>query len=402
MAKLPLRGLRVVNFGWYWAGPVAGQVLGDMGAELITIESRKRITGARHAPPFLHNEQSIEFNLWAHNIYRSAYSVTLDLAHPKAQDVFKRLMAVTDVLIYNFSGGVMDKVGLGYEELRKVNPTLLVVSLAAAGVTGPLKEVQFFGSVLAGVAGLDALQGYQGERPATTGAAVPDPLNGVMGAFATLAALRKRKRTGRGGLVDVSQMEALGLMTGAPVLDYWFNKRVQGPMGNKDPRMAPHGVYRSKGEDAWVAIAVGKEEEWRRFREALGAPRWTEAERFSTLESRLRHQEELDRHVAEWTREHTHYEATRVLQEHGVAAFPALSQKELFDDPHWKERGTWVEVDHALGRETISGIHWHFSETPGEPKANHILGEDNRIVLSEILGIPEETVEVLEKEGVLT
>lgn len=403
MAVQPLQNIRIINFAWYWAGPLAGQVLGDMGADLITIESRTRLTTVRLGPPYLHNKTGdMDHILWAHNLYRSARAITLNLSHPKARDLFKQIAAVSDVVLVNFGTGVMDRLGLGYEDLRLVNPALVMVSLSSAGVTGPLKNIQFFGGNLTAVAGIELLQGYEDEVSRSTGAGIPDPLNGLMGAFATLVALQERQRTGKGRFVDISQWEAITTLVGVPLLDYWFNKRLGAPTGNRDPMMAPHGVYRCKGEDRFVAIAVANDEEWERLRQALGSPDWADDERFTDLQGRLANQKEIDRHIEEWTMGRSNKEVTELLQKHRVAAFPALSVRELYDDPHFEQRGTWAQVEHTHGRETVYGTPWKLSDTPGQPRANHLMGSDNRELLCDVLGIPSETVDALEKEGVLT
>ena len=398
----PLQGLRVLNFGWYWAGPLAGQVLGDMGADLLTIETRKRLATARHAPPWMRDENDPDLSYWGHNIYRSAHNLTLNLAHPGAKELFKRLVAVADVLIENFTPKTLGRLGLGYEVLRQVNPGLVMVSMASAGRTGPLADLPIFGSGLGCLAGIDAIQGYVGERPMSPNMAIPDPYNGVVGAFAALAAVWERKTTGRGRHIDISQWEVLTASLSGPLMDYWLNRRLGSPMGNRDPIMAPHGVYPSQGQDRWVSISVETDEQWRALCGAIGEPGLAEDRRFADIHSRLRRQDEIDAIISHWTRPRTNYQVTEMLQRRGIAAFPALSQQELYDDPHYRERQAWVEVDHEYGRETIYGVPWKFSETPGEARPNHPLGSGNRPVLRGLLGMTDAEITRLEQDDALT
>ena len=401
MPEYPLKDIRVMNFGWYWAGPVSGHLLGDMGADLITIESRKHITGTRFLAPFMHNRtDDVNYNFWAHNLYRSGLSLTLNLGNSKAKELFKEMISVSDVLIENFALGTLDRLGIGYQDLRKINPSLVVLSLSGAGQNGVLSHVPILGSSLGSLAGIDSLQGYAGELPTSPGTAVPDAINGVIGAFAVLAGLRERQRTGKGQQIDISQWEALTATIGAPLLDYWFNRRGYTPIGNRDAAMAPHGVYPCRHADSWVAIAVKTQEEWQRFCRALGSPEWAHSPAFADPFRRLRNQDQLDARIQEWTRTRTNYEATTLLQANGVAAFPSLGSKELFEDSHFLARESWVQIEHALGPETVYGIHWKLSETPGLVKPNHPLGTDNRSVYGTLLGHNLQDYATLEGEQV--
>ena len=185
-------------------------------------------------------------------------------------------------------------------------------------------------------------------------------------------------------------------------MDYWLNRRLGSPMGNRDPIMAPHGVYPSQGQDRWVCISVETDEQWRALCGAIGEPGLAEDRRFADLHSRLRRQDELDAIISHWTRPRTNYQVTELLQRRGIAAFPALSQQELYDDPHYRERQAWVEVDHEYGRETIYGVPWKFSETPGEARPNHPLGSGNRPVLRGLLGMTDGEITRLEQDDTLT
>ncbi len=398
--RLPLNGVRVANFGWIWAAPMLGHMMGDMGAEVVKIESEARVDMMRRSGITLRDVPNQPFNF--HNIHRGGQSITVDLARPEAVQLTKRFLQTCDVVIENFRPGTMERFGLGYRDIREVRADVIMVSLSSAGQTGPLKGISTFGSSLGSLTGLDSLQGYYDNRPIPAGMALADPYNGVSALFAILTALRQRRKTGRGQYIDISQWEATTCTIGAPILDWQMNQRIDGTRGNHDPAWAPHNVYPSLGEDRWVAIAVRTEEEWRAFRRALGGPAWSRDPRFRDAFRRLRNQDALDRHIARWTERRDNMEVTRLLQAAGVAAFPAMSLDELFHDEHFLERGTWTQVQHPFGMETLYGIHWKLSETPGRVRrAAPLMGQENDRIFGELLGIPDDEVRRLEEQKVI-
>ncbi len=400
MSTLPLASLRVINFGWVWAAPALAHTLADMGAEVIKIESHKRPDIIRLIPPNL-KDQPFE-SLFAHGTLRNNLGITLDLTTARGQAIARDLVRTADVVVENFSPRVMQRYGLDYPAVRRLRPDAVMISLSAAGQNGPLANITTYGSIISCLAGLDGHQGYIGRgKPSRYGITVPDPLMGIFGAFAVLAALRHRARTGRGQYIDLSQWEASTSLLGGPLMDYFMNGRIQYPRGNRDEMMAPHGVYPCKGVDCWVAIAVKTDEEWRRLAEAIGRPDLSEDERFADVYSRQTHHDALDQLVASWTQRRTPMQVTRKLQRLGIAAFPSLSEQDVFEDPHFKARGDWVQVEHPLGTEMIYGVPWKLSKTPGGiRKRAPSMGEDNRKVYGEILGLPAGEMDALEAQKV--
>ena len=261
---LPLSGIRVANFGWVWAGPVVGQTLGFLGAEVYKIESRARIDLTRMLPPYGEGIRDPDRSLSNHACWAGNGSVTLNLKHPEAQALARELIARSDVVIENFGPGVMDALHLGWDELRAVKPDLVMFSMPAAGLTGPLKEIRTYGLSLTSTTGLDSLTGYRDGPPIPVENAFSDPYNGIMGAFAILSALRHRDRTGSGQHIDYSQQEAVMQMVGPAFMDYAMNGRSAGPIGNRHPcaAAAPHGVFPCAGEDRWISIAVTSDNAW--------------------------------------------------------------------------------------------------------------------------------------------
>jgi benzylsuccinate CoA-transferase BbsF subunit len=397
---LPLDGIRVANFGWIWAAPVLGHLMADMGAQVVRIESEARMDMMRRFGVSLRNVPAQTFNF--HNIQRGVMSMTVDLSKPEAADLTRRFIETCDVVVENYRPGTMERWGLGYRDLRRARPDIIMASLSAAGQDGPLRNITTFGSSLGSLTGLDALQGYYDNRPIPAGMALPDPFNGIVGLYAILSALRHRRRTGRGQHIDLSQWEATTCTIGAPLLDWQMNRRIEGTRGNRDPAWAPHNVYPTRGHDRWVAIAVKTEAEWQAFCGVLGNPPWARDPRFADAFRRLRHQDQLDAHIAAWTRTRDNMEVTRLLQHAGVAAAPAMSCEELFNDPHFTGRGGWGEVHHPFGMETLYGVHWKLSETPGRiRRAAPLLGQENAFVVEDLLGVPDEALRCLQTEQVV-
>lgn len=402
MTGLPLDGCRVLDFSWVWAGPLLGAILADMGAEVIKVESRKRLDAMRMTADNV--ERDPEKDPMFHSVNRGKLGVTVNITHPRGADLVKRLAAVSDVVVENFSAGVMERRGLGQEQLRAINPRLIVISLSGAGQNGPLRDLVSYAPSLAAVGGLESLVGYPGERVLGQQLGVADPNASLHGAVAVLAALYHRERTGEGQYIDLSQLEALVSTLGEAILEYTMAGNVLETTGNHHPTMAPHGNYRCAGPDAWVSIAVDSEGEWRRFCVAIGSPPWTEDERFRDKFQRLRHQAALDARVSEWTATRSHREAAEILQGAGVAAAPLLDIEERFGDPHFAAREAYVQVQRQ-GFEPmwITGSAWKLSQTPVTPRGPApLLGEHNDDVFGRLLGLSKEEIARLAADGAIS
>jgi benzylsuccinate CoA-transferase BbsF subunit len=405
MAKaLPLKGLRVANFGWVWAGPVVGQTLGFLGAEVYKIESRARIDLTRLLPPFAGGVRDADRSLSNHAAWAGNGSITLNLKKPAAQELARQLVAKCDVVVENFGPGAMAGMHLSYDVLRMVKPDLVMLSMPAAGLSGPLRNVRTYGLSLSSITGLDSLTGYVGGPPVPFENAFADPYNGVMGAFAVLAALTYRDRTGTGQHIDYSQQEAVMQMVGPAFMDYAINGRVAGPRGNRHPlnAAAPHGVFPCAGEDRWISIAVATEEEWSGLLAAMDHPAWATAPEFNSTAERLRHIDALHERLAAWTRVFDDYALAERLQRHGVAAAPVLNVADLLRDPHYRARGTFIEVQHPLGfTETIYGAYVKTSRTEADVQPGPRMGRDNDFVFQQLLGLAEDRYRQLVDEQVI-
>jgi benzylsuccinate CoA-transferase BbsF subunit len=401
---LPLEGIRVANFGWVWAGPVTGQTLGFLGAEVYKIESRARVDMTRGLPPFAEGVRGPDRSLSNHACWAGNGSVTLNLKTEEARELARQLIAHCDVVVENFGPGVMDQFGLGYEVLRAVKPDLVMFSMPAAGLDGPLKEIRTYGLSLASTTGLDSITGYPDGPPIPVENAFCDPFNGIMGAFSILVALHHRDRTGRGQHIDYSQQEAVMQMVGPAFMDYTMNGRVAGPMGNRHPlgAAAPHGVFPCAGEDRWISIVVVDEEEWQGLLSAMDEPAWARAPEFASAADRVRNVDELHQQLAAWTADLDDRELASRLQSHGVAAAPVLNVGDLLHDPHYRARGTFIEVRHPLGfQETIYGAYVKTSRTEARVEPGPAMGRDNEFVFRELLGLPEDHYRQLVEDQVI-
>ncbi len=402
--RLPLEGIRVANFGWVWAGPVVGQTLAFLGAEVYKIESRTRIDLTRTLPPFGGGVRDPDRSLSNHACWAGNGSVTLDLKKPRGQELARQLVARCDVVIENFGPGVMEQLRLGWDELRSVRPDLVMFSMPAAGLDGPLKDIRTYGLSLTSTTGLDSLTGYLGGPPIPVENAFSDPYNGILGAYAILVALAHRDRTGEGQHVDYSQQEAVMQMIGPAFMDYVLNGRVGGPIGNRHPLAAgaPHGVFPCAGDDRWISIAVLDDEEWRGLVRAMGGPEWAMAGELATPAGRLARTDAIHERLAAWTREQDPRVLAERLQQHGVAAAPVLSVADLLHDPHWRARETFIEVTHPLGfQETIYGAYVKTSRSRVEVRPGPRIGQDNERVFRGLLGLADDEYRRLVDEKIV-
>lgn len=406
-ANLPLKGIRVVNFGWVWAGPVVGQTLAFLGAEVYKIESRARIDLTRFLPPYGEGVVDPNRSLSNHACWAGNGSVSLNLKEPEALQLVKELIAQSDVVVENFGPGVMERLGLGYEELKKIKQDIILFSMPGAGLTGPMKDLRSYGLSLTSTTGLDSMVGYKGEGPIPVENAYSDPYAGIFGSFAIVTALNHRRNTGAGQHIDFSQQEAVMQMVGPAYMDYQMNGRSGAPKGNEHPlnAAAPHGVFPCKGDDRWISIAVASDDEWHKLLEAFKHPEWLKVTEFATQESRVKHIDTLHKLIGEWTAQFDDRELADLLQQNGVAAAPVLNVGDLLHDPHYQARQTFVKVTHPLGfQETLYGPYVKYSESQkGQPtvRPGPMIGQDNEHVFKHILGMPAERYDDLVKRQII-
>jgi crotonobetainyl-CoA:carnitine CoA-transferase CaiB-like acyl-CoA transferase len=399
----PLRGVRVTEFTSAWAGPYATCLLGFLGAEVIKVESLKRLDHSRFtsfttAKTFSGPDESPVFD----NLNLNKLSVCLNLSQPKAVEIAKRLVATSDIVVENMRPGVIARLGLDYAVLRDVKPDIIYLSSSACGQTGPDRRNVGYAPNFAGAAGLSYVTGYPDWPPSVLAGSI-DLRSATTAAFAILAALLYRQRTGEGQYIDLSSQEAVTILNAEALLDFFMNQRVRTRAANRHDRMAPHNCYRCRGEDNWISIAVADDEEWRALCGVMGRPELAQDERFSGAAARWKNQDDLDQIVGEWTMNQGDYEVMHRLQAAGIAAMPSLSNKALFQDRHLRERGVFVQVSHpVLGNDWVIAPPWRLSETPaGIGSRSPLLGEHSRAVLEELLGMSPEEIRRLEEEQVV-
>jgi crotonobetainyl-CoA:carnitine CoA-transferase CaiB-like acyl-CoA transferase len=387
-----LAGLRVVEFTAAMAGPWIGRFLAYCGAETIRVESKQHPDVVRLYVPPRAPELGTQPQLspWFTDWNAGKRFAALDLTHPRAVELAKGLVAKCDVVIENYSSGVMDKLGLGYADLKPVNPRLVMLSTSGYGDRGPCRDYVTWGPNIEALSGLGALSGLPGRDCAITQYAYPDALSALHGLFAVMCALDHRNRTGAGQYISLSQFETTVAALGPVMMELLVNGREPQRPGNGSLHAAPHGCYRCAGEDRWCAIAVSSDAEWERLREVLDDPDWARDPRFATRAARLENAAELDRRIEAWTRERTPGEVMTRLQGAGIAAGVVQNvEDQLHHDPQLRARRFFEEIDHLKkGRVVASGIPLGLTGTPGHSgRAGAALGQDNDYVFGTLLGM---------------
>ena len=411
--KSALSGIRALELAEIWAGPFCGVLLGDMGAEVIKVEAVQRIArGAISPAPVSHGYPDMDPGKRPWNrsgafnaVNRNKKGVTLDLTRPAGVERFKELVSVSDVVFTNYAFGVMDKFGLGYEELRKVKPDIIALFTPGFGNTGPYRGFRSMGMVIDAITGHTALRGYP-DMDLSHNSLVhhPDAVAGVSAMFGICMAIRNRARTGRGQFIDLSQAESFMPHLGEVFMQYGLTGQARPRRGNSHPRMAPHGVYRCVGDDQWVTISVRTQEEWVEMCGVMEMPQLIRNPKFETLDARLRNSVELDDIIGRWTRELGRYEVAEALQARGIPSGPVLDcGGDTYDDPHLQERGFFQAVEHPeAGVHLYSGPIWKManrSDARHEPTPG--LGEHNDWALGELLGVDDGTLVELELQNII-
>jgi benzylsuccinate CoA-transferase BbsF subunit len=400
---LPLTDVKILDFTWVMAGPAATRVLADYGATVVRIESSRRLDTGRTIGPFHDGQPHLEQSGLFHNVNAGKLGLTLNLAQDAGRAVALDLVRWADVVTESFSPKAMRAWGFDYASLQQVKPELIMLSTCLMGQSGPLAQFAGFGNLAAAISGFFSLTGWPDRPPAGPFGAYTDYVAPRFTAIAILAALEYRRRTGQGQYIDQSQAEsALHFLTPA-LLDYTVNGRCQERVGNGDARLAPHGVYPTAGQDAWLAIAVGHDAQWQALCAVMEQPALAHDVRFATPAARLAHRDALDVLLATWTRMQDAHTAEAALQRRGVPASAVQNSQDLYHDPHLLQRGHFVELPHALHDSiTIEGSRVRLSRTPAHiARAAPTLGQDNQYILETILGYSPERIAALETAGVL-
>jgi benzylsuccinate CoA-transferase BbsF subunit len=363
----------------------------------------------RGAPPFRDERRGIDLGGGFNNHNTGKLGITLNLRSPRARELLERLVRISDVVAENFAAGVMERLGFGYERLCALRPDVIYVSNSGFGASGPYRSFKTWGPIVQAISGLTFTSGLPDHEPAGWGFSYMDHTGGYYMAIAILMALYHRARTGEGQWVDMACTEAGATLNGPATLDWTVNhrpmRRPGSPHSNRNdwPPMAPHGIYPAHGDDSWLAIACRDDADWRELARVLDRP-FTREARFAGLAGRLEAQDDLDREIASWTREHEANAAARTLVAAGVpAAAVARPEERIERDPNTSAWGLWPEVEHgAMGRVRVDGLPVHLSRTDWSiARGAPCLGEHNQRVFGDLLGLSSGEIDALRADGVI-
>ena len=378
-------GIRIADFAWVGVGPLVSKYLADHGAEVIRIESSVRPEPLRRAPPFVNDEPGLDNSGYYADFNSSKKCASLNLQHPDGVKIAKRIVEHCDIVTESFTPKAMRAWGMTYDDLCKVRPDLIMISMPMYGLTGPWSMWQGYGHVLQAAAGISHLTAYPGEEPIGTGVAYTDFLVPHFAASALLAALDHRQRTGEGQNIDFGQMEAAIHATETMILDYTVNGREQQALGAGHPDYRPYGTYqcaaRGDDDDRWIAITVTSDSELDALADVAGQDSWISIDA-----------DALDAEIAGWTRTQQAEELMERLQDGGVPAGVVQTPEDLRNDPQLEHRGHYWMLDHpTMGHRAYDGPSFRLSETPAElTKAAPLLGEDNEYVYKDIVGMSDD------------
>ncbi len=405
-----MRGIRVLDLTAVWAGPFATLLLADLGAEVICIESLQYFVRSVRGWIMRPTKEAVaKMGVFAgayvdkdpgprpwnrhanfNSLGRNKLSMTVDLKRPEGQEIFFRLVALSDVVVSNYATGTMDKLGIGYAVLKKVNPGMIVINMPSFGNTGPYREYRATGNHVEAFSGFTSLRGYRNMDVSTNSMTFHmDAATGPGAVFGILSALIQRRKTGHGQFIDLSQQENMLPHLGEYLMDYQMNHRIHGPIGNRDFFGSVQGCYPCRGDDQWIVLTLRHDGDWQGLVRAANTPAWVRDPRFATTLSRLQHQDALDQAIATWTCNLAPAEAMQLLQQEGVPAGPVLDERAAYADPHLQARGFFVRLTHKeAGTHDYPRYVWKYhNESQPEVHPPPCLGENNEYVYRHLLGV---------------
>ena len=394
-------GIRMIEFGWAVVGPLTTSWAGGYGAQVIKVETRTRPDIIRSMTPFKNDRVHLDNSLFFGRENANKLSISLNLKHPKAVQLARDLVAVSDVVLDSYTAGVLSRYGLGYDDLKQIKPDIIMLSSCMYGQTGKLRSMPGYGVPLTAISGLTYLCGWPDRQPTGPYGSYTDYLVPRFNLLAIAAALDYRRRTGEGVYLDAAQLESSVQFVAPALLDFQANGRTPCRNGNRDERGAPHGVYRCAGQEEWIAISVMTEDQWGGFCRAIGHPAWAQQPEFETLAARKEHEERLDHLVGMWAAEQNAREAMETLQAHGVPAGVANNGKELGEDPQLVHDRYFARFRHPeMGEVDYAPHSMTFSHSPQRLGRSPCLGEHTETICREILGLSQEMFDQLKDEGV--
>ncbi|MFC1905585.1 CaiB/BaiF CoA transferase family protein [Chloroflexota bacterium] len=390
MTGSALNGIRVADFTDVVAGPYCTLLLAALGADIIHIDNVNKDDAIRSRNPARFSAMNMKKR-----------SIAIDLKKQKGLDLAKKIIQSCDIVVENFRPGVMERLNLGYAALKEIKPNIIMVSASGYGAIGPESGYTSYATIFVAMSGLSSIIGYQGGLP-NEERGPADFRGGQNMALSIMAALLYRNRTGLGQHIDLSISEVHCCGIGEVILDYTINNRISEPQGNLDAFMAPHNCYRCKGEDKWISIAIGSDEEWKIFCQILGNPEWTYDDRFADSLSRWKNQDELDKKITEWTITHGHKEIMQILQSYRIAAMPSYNSAEIFSDNHLRERGFVGEVAFNGEKHLVLGAPFKLTKTPVDifyPAP--LWGQHTDEICRDIISLTSDEIKKLKEEKVI-
>ena len=409
----PLKDIVILDLSMVWAGPYAIKLMTDLGAMVIKIEVNSHLDSVRGQVPAVDGvgvfandrfaEDSWNRAGYFNKLNRGKFGICLNIVEPEGRKIMHELIAKADIVIENFGGGVFERMGYGYQVLKNIKDDIIFVSMPPSGNGGPEGNYVGYGVAIEQLGGIVARTGYAGEPPMKSGINHGDPIAGIHTMGYIMTALHHHRNTGRGSYVDLSQREAAICWLGDEIVEYELTGNEPIRIGNRDEFMAPSGVYRCTGEDAWIALACGSLSEWQALAKIISPDNLFLDDDLSTFEGRSRRHDEIDQLISSWTAGYTPDEAMILLQSVGVAAGTCSNSQRFVEDPHLDDRDFFKLVHHkSVGQHIVPGIPWKFSRTPGEiHRAAPQLGQHTNYILKEILGKSEEEISSLWSTGVL-
>lgn len=403
-----LEGIRIIDLTMVFAGPVCTKIFAEMGAEVIKIESVQRadtFTRANVYPDNIPGDDPWNQGSNFHMLNAGKYGISLNLGEERGRNIFKQLVRISNVVVENFSPRVMDHWNLGYEELKKIKPDIIMVSMSGLGHYGPLRDSYMYVPGMEGMSGLTHITGRPDAPPLLTGHAYGDWVTGVNAAAALITALFYHRQTGKGQYVDLSGREATACHVGDVIMDYTMTKHDTERSGNQDIHAVPNGCYRCQGNDKWVNITVENDEQWHNFCHVTGKKEWERDSRFIDFTNRKYNENVLDELIEEWTSQFDQSELVLLLQKAGIPCGGVFDMKDVNLDLHLHNREYFYLIDHGkqTGKRPIG------SQMPAKfagresfvPKRAPRFAEDDKYVFGTLLNIPEAEMEALVRDKII-
>ncbi|MCV7440660.1 CoA transferase [Mycobacterium paraense] len=400
---LPLDGVRILDATAWWAGPSSTHVLAALGAEVIHLESIRHPDGARMAAAAFAGQP----DWWERSgmflaTNTNKRGLTLDLSLPRGRELLYDLVKCSDILVENFSPRVFDNFGITWETISELNPRMVMVRMPAFGLDGPWRNNVGFAQTMEQMTGMAWVTGHEYDQPRIPRGPC-DPLAGMHSAFAMLAGLRQRDRTGRGSFIEVSMVEAALNAAAEQVVEFTASGNLISRLGNRSRDAAPQGLYQCAGTERWLAISVATDEQWRRLKSALGEPDWADDPALDTHEGRVGAHDLIDKHVEQWARQHDSSAAAQLLVDYAVPAAELADARVGSMHPQLAARGFFEGLDHpVVGRHHVPALPFKYrSVDKWYRSAAPTLGQHNETILGELLGLDASSIAALTEQGVI-